>query len=103
MLFESYMASCKNSSALTFISMNSANEFLLVMSFNGPRTLFNRTNLSLIISTTSIETQCAIASQYENLFIAGNFFRIAKIYFLIFDIGCDRPTRVRTFNETTVL
>jgi hypothetical protein len=77
--------------------MNSENNSLSVMSFNGPRTLFNSTNLSSIISTTSVGAQCAIASQYGNLFIAGKYFQIDKIDFLIRVIKPPELTRILLF------
>jgi hypothetical protein len=60
----------------TFLSIDSANKLLSVMSYNSLRTLFNPTNLSLIINTTSVGPNCAIASQYGNLFIASKFFQM---------------------------
>ncbi len=44
----------------TFLSIN----YFSVMSYEGPRILFNPTNLSSIVKTTSVGRNCAIASQY---------------------------------------
>ncbi|UJR27483.1 hypothetical protein I4U23_008768 [Adineta vaga] len=68
----------------TFLSINSANNLLAVMSYMGSRTLFNRKNLSSVINITSVGSDCAIASQNDNLFIS----------------SCDNPYSVRIYNET---
>lgn len=58
----------------TFLSINSANQLLSIMSYYGSRTLLNSTSLNLTVNTTSVGSSCAIASQYDNLFISGQFF-----------------------------
>lgn len=52
----------------TFLSISPANNFLSIMSYHGSRTLLNRSNLNVNTSVTSVGSQCAIASQSENLF-----------------------------------
>jgi hypothetical protein len=57
----------------TFLSINPANQLLSVMSYQNLNMLFDRKNLSVILNTTSVGLKCAIASQYENLYIASKF------------------------------
>ncbi|CAF1012612.1 unnamed protein product [Adineta ricciae] len=54
------------------------------MSYRGSRTLFNRSNLNVSISVTSVGSQCAIAAQSENLFVS----------------SCDSPRSIRIYNDT---
>lgn len=62
--------SSTNVASPTFLSINSANQLLSVMSYHGSRYLLNRTNLNTIINTTSVGTNCGIASQFGDLFIS---------------------------------
>jgi hypothetical protein len=63
----------------TFVSINSVNNLLSVQSYFGSRTLLNRTNLNIIINTTSVGTDASIASQSDSLYISSkSFFNYSK-------------------------
>ena len=54
----------------TYLSIASDENLLSAQSYTGLRTLFNRTNLTIIVNKTSLGSGCVIAFQDKNIFVS---------------------------------
>jgi hypothetical protein len=69
-------SSTTSMSTPTYLSIAADQNLLSAVSYHGSRTLFNRTNLTIVVSTTSAGSDSAIAFQDTNLFVSSKSYEI---------------------------